>query len=230
MKVYYYRDITAEPRIPFDEIVLFQDDTLVVADKPHFLPVIPSGRYVQETLLTRLKRRLGLETLAPIHRIDKDTAGLVLFSIRPETRDAYHRLFRDRCVEKVYEAIAPTLPDVRFPLTRRSRLVESGQFMQMQEVVGEPNADTQIDVLAVQGAHAHYILRPLTGQKHQLRAHMAALGAPILNDRLYPVMAPYAPDATDFGAPLQLLARRIAFTDPVTGDARRFETTQRLSI
>jgi tRNA pseudouridine32 synthase / 23S rRNA pseudouridine746 synthase len=229
MKVFYYRDIISEPRIPFDEVVLFQDAHLVVADKPHFLPVTPSGRYVQETLLTRLKRRLGLDTLTPIHRIDMDTAGLVVFSIMPDTRDAYHRLFREREVEKVYEAIAPVLPDMRFPLVRRSRLVESAQFMQMREEPGEPNAETHIDVLETQGALARYILRPHTGQKHQLRAHMAALGAPILNDRLYPVIRPYQTEGTDYSAPLQLLARLIAFTDPVTGALRRFESQQRLA-
>jgi tRNA pseudouridine32 synthase / 23S rRNA pseudouridine746 synthase len=232
MKVFYYRDITAEPRIPFVETVLFQDAYLVVADKPHFLPVIPSGRYVQETLLTRLKRRLGLDTLTPIHRIDMDTAGLVVFSIQPETRDAYHRLFRQREVAKVYEAIAPVMPGVTFPLTRRSRLVESEQFMQMHEQPGEANAETQIDVLVTQGPLARYILRPHTGQKHQLRAHMAALGAPILNDRLYPVIQPYAAvgAAAGYSAPLQLLAKSIAFTDPVTGQARRFESARTLTI
>jgi tRNA pseudouridine32 synthase / 23S rRNA pseudouridine746 synthase len=228
-KVFYYRDITAEPRIPFDEVVLFRDEYLVVADKPHFLPVIPSGRYVQETLLTRLKRRLGLDTLTPIHRIDMDTAGLVVFSIQPETRDAYHRLFRERDVAKVYEAIAPVLPNTVFPLTRRSRLVESDQFMQMHEQPGEPNAETEIDVLETQGTLTRYILRPHTGQKHQLRAHMAALGAPILNDRLYPLIQPYT-DTADYSAPLQLLAKSIAFTDPITGQARRFDSTQGLTF
>jgi tRNA pseudouridine32 synthase / 23S rRNA pseudouridine746 synthase len=232
MKVFYYRDITAEPRIPFDETVLFQDAYLVVADKPHFLPVIPSGRYVQETLLTRLKRRLGLDTLTPIHRIDMDTAGLVVFSIQPATRDAYHRLFRERDVYKIYEAIAPLWPGAVFPCTRKSRLVESDQFMHMHEVPGDPNAETRIDLLETRGRLARYSLRPHTGQKHQLRAHMAALGAPIVNDRLYPVIQPYAAEGlgADYSSPLQLLAKSIAFTDPITGQARRFDSTQTLTI
>jgi tRNA pseudouridine32 synthase / 23S rRNA pseudouridine746 synthase len=230
MKVFYYRDITSEPRIPFDEVVLFQDDYLVVADKPHFLPVIPSGRYVQETLLTRLKRRLRLDALTPIHRIDMDTAGLVVFSIQPDTRDAYHRLFRERDVTKIYEAIAPLWPTAVFPCTRKSRLVESDQFMHMQEVPGEPNAETRIDLLETRGTLARYSLRPHTGQKHQLRAHMAALGAPIVNDRLYPVIQAYADTGTDYSAPLQLLAKSIAFTDPVTGQARHFDSAQFLSF
>jgi tRNA pseudouridine32 synthase / 23S rRNA pseudouridine746 synthase len=228
-KVFYYRDITSEPRIPFDAVVLFQDAHLVVADKPHFLPVIPSGRYVQETLLTRLKRRLKLDTLSPIHRIDMDTAGLVVFCIQPATRDAYHRLFRERDVAKIYEAIAPCNPQLVLPLTRRTRLAESAQFMQMHEVPGEPNAETHVELLEAEGARARYRLRPHTGQKHQLRAHMAALGLPIINDRLYPVMQPFA-EPPDYSAPLQLLARTIAFTDPVTGEPRQFESRQRLAL
>jgi tRNA pseudouridine32 synthase / 23S rRNA pseudouridine746 synthase len=228
-KIFYYRDIISEPRIPFDEVVLFQDAHLVVADKPHFLPVIPSGRYVQETLLTRLKRRLKLDTLSPIHRIDMDTAGLVVFCIQPATRDAYHRLFRERDVTKIYEAIAPCNPRLALPLTRRTRLAESAQFMQMHEVPGEPNAETHVELLVAQGAWARYRLHPHTGQKHQLRAHMAALGLPIVNDRLYPVMQPFA-EPPDYSAPLQLLARTIAFTDPVTGEPRRFESQRRLAL
>ena len=115
-KLFYYRFVADEPHIPFEETVLFQDDLIVVADKPHFLPVTPTGRYVQETLLVRLKRKLGIETLAPMHRIDRDTAGLVLFTIQPHTRDAYQKLFRERRVEKTYEAIAPWRADLSLPV------------------------------------------------------------------------------------------------------------------
>ena len=228
-KVFYYRRQDDEPRIPFEATVLFRDDWLVVADKPHFLPVTPAGRYVQETLLVRLKRQLGIATLAPIHRIDRDTAGLVLFSVQPGTRDAYQRLFRERTVEKLYEAIAPWRGDIAWPVTRRSRLIESPQFMQMQEVDGDANAETHVSVIDASGSTACYRLQPATGQKHQLRAHMAALGVPIVNDRIYPVLQ--APDSTlpDFSAPLQLLARSIAFRDPVSGQQRRFESARSLA-
>jgi tRNA pseudouridine32 synthase / 23S rRNA pseudouridine746 synthase len=230
-KLYYYRELATEPRIPFDEVVLFQDEVLVVADKPHFLPCIPSGRYVQETLLTRLKRRLGLDTLAPIHRIDMDTAGLVAFSIQPATRDRYHQLFRDRKIEKVYECVAAFDATLTFPRLHRSRLQPASHFMQMHEVAGEANAETHIELLHVRGDRAHYRLRPVTGQKHQLRVQMAALGLPIVNDRLYPALQADGLDAaTDYSAPLQLLARSLAFTDPVTGAARRFESQLRLTF
>lgn len=226
-KIYYYRSVANELRIPFEAQVLFQDDYIVVADKPHFLPVAPAGRFVQESLLVRLKKKLGIETLSPAHRIDRDTAGLVLFIIQPETRDAYHRLFRERLVEKRYEAIASTSRDHTFPVTRCSRLIENDAFMQMREAPGAANAETHIAVIETCGRLARYALRPVTGQKHQLRVHMAALGIPIVNDRLYPNLLTEKP-FDDFQKPLQLLAKEIAFDDPITGQRRQFSSDQQL--
>ena len=228
MRVYYYRNLVDEPRIPFDEVVLHQDEHLVVVDKPHFLPVTPSGRYLQETLLVRLKRKLGIDTLQPIHRIDLDTAGVVVFSIQPATRDAYHALFRQREVSKQYEAIAPWRADLTFPCVRHSRIVAGTPFFRLCEMPGTPNAETHIDVLEVSGNLARYRLLPVTGRKHQLRVHMAALGIAIVNDRFYPTLVDTADD--DYSQPLQLLARSIAFVDPVTGQARQFESARSLSL
>lgn len=228
-RIYYYRAIENEPRIPFEEVVLFQDDTLVVADKPHFLPVIPSGRYLQETLLVRLKRKLGIETLAPIHRIDRETAGLVVFTIQPATRKLYQDLFLQKSVQKQYEAVARWRPDLTFPLTYRSRLEDQGEhFMQVREIEGEPNAETRVEVLEVNGKTARYQLTPITGRKHQLRAHCAALGLPILNDRIYPTLLPENTD--DYANPLQLLAKSIAFPDPLTGQPRSFTSNRALHL
>ena len=230
-KIFYYRSIANEPRIPFDETILFHNEFIVVADKPHFLPVVPAGRFVQETLLVRLKRKLGIDSLAPAHRIDRDTAGLVLFIIQPKTRAAYHRLFSDHLIEKRYEAIAGFSAELSFPVTRRSRLAEGPAFMQMREVPGVPNAETHITLVARHGNRARYALRPVSGQKHQLRAHMNALGIPIVNDRLYPKLL--ADDDIDrydqFDHPLQLLAKEIAFIDPLSGQARRFTSHRRLA-
>jgi tRNA pseudouridine32 synthase / 23S rRNA pseudouridine746 synthase len=229
-KVYYFRHVPGEAPVPFDEVLLYQDEHLVVADKPHFLPTTPSGRHAEQTLLARLKHKLGIDTLSPLHRLDRETAGVVVFTVQPAERDRYHALFRERAVHKVYEAVAPALPALAGATTRRSRVLESAHsFMQMHEVPGEPNAHTQIECLArlpstgLAHSLAQYRLQPLTGQRHQLRVHMAALGAPIVGDRIYPVLQPVAaPD--DFSQPLQLLARRIAFCDPVTGQPRVFES------
>ena len=229
-KLFYYRFVADEPSIPFEETVLFQDELIVVADKPHFLPVTPAGRYVQETLLVRLKRKLGIDTLAPMHRIDRDTAGLVLFTVQPHTRDAYQKLFRERRVEKTYEAIAPWQADLALPVIYRSRLVESDAFMQMQAVDGDANALTAIELMEIHGELARYKLRPLTGQKHQLRAHMAALEIAIVNDRIYPVLQPDAGTEQDWNLPLKLLAKAITFVDPISGAARSFESRQTLNF
>lgn len=228
IRLYYYRDCPDEPRIPFDEVLLFQDDHLVVVDKPHFLPVIPSGRYLQETLLVRLKRRLGLDALVPIHRIDRDTAGLVMFSVQARSRDLFQALFRERQVHKTYEAVAPWRPELQLPLTRRSRITQGAHFLLQCEANGEPNATTHVDLLQTMGALAHYRLRPVTGYRHQLRVHMAALGLPIVGDGLYPVLTP---QTEVFSTPaLQLLARAIAFTDPISGAARHFESRRTLEL
>ena len=230
IRIYYFRALLAEAIIPFKETVLFQDEHLVVADKPHFLPVTPSGHYLQETLLVRLKNRLDIDSLTPIHRIDRETAGLVVFSSRVEDRNAYQKLFRQHTIHKHYEAIAPWRSDLALPLTRKSRIVEDEPFFRQREVEGEPNSESRIELLEVlpdgtqTGFHrfARYGLSPITGKKHQLRVHMNVLGVPILNDRMYPPVENTPDD--DFAFPLQLLAKSIAFVDPVTGENRRFES------
>ena len=222
MRVYYYRALPQEVRIPFEATVLFQDEHLVVADKPHFLPVTPSGHYLQETLLVRLKNSLGIDSLSPLHRIDRETAGVVVFCSNPAERGAYQELFREHQIVKDYEAIAPWRADLRFPLTRKSRMEESEPFFRQCEVAGSANSETRIDLLEVRGERARYALSPVTGRKHQLRVHMNALGLPIVNDQMYPLVC-QVPEG-DYRHPLQLLAKSIAFTDPVNGLARQFES------
>jgi beta-lactamase class A/23S rRNA-/tRNA-specific pseudouridylate synthase len=220
LKVYYYRKPPAEPRVPFEEEVLFQDDRLVVVDKPHFLPVTPGGMYLRETALVRTRLRLGIDALVPVHRLDRETAGLVLFAVRPEDRAAYHAMFRERTVAKVYEAVAAWRPEVPMPRVHRSRLEESPvSFMQMRETPGEANAETAIECLGPCGPGlARYRLTPRTGQRHQLRVHMAALGLPLRNDRIYPHLQPQMGEGglPDFTRPLQLLTRRTPVTVDVT--------------
>ncbi|HYP52190.1 MAG TPA: pseudouridine synthase, partial [Pyrinomonadaceae bacterium] len=198
--VFYYREPPDEKQIPFDEYVLYQDEHLLVADKPHFLPVVPSGRYSRETLLARLRRAGHPAQLAPVHRLDRETAGLVLFSLDASTRGLYASLFQRREVEKVYEALAPDAPALEFPLTRRSRVVRGEPFFRMKEADGEPNSETRVEVVGSEGDATRYRLRPVTGRKHQLRLHMSALGIPIVNDRLYPEVCP--PETDDFERPL----------------------------
>lgn len=224
--IFYYRELAQETPIPFAETILYQDEHILVADKPHFLPVIPTGRFVRETLLVRLKHKTGLHELTPIHRLDRETAGVVLFSHNRATRGIYQSMFQKRAMDKVYEALAPTRPELAFPLIRRSRMVDGEPFICMTEAEGEPNSETHIEVLESRGALSLYRLRPVTGRKHQLRLHMAALGMPIVNDAFYPVALPCKGD--DVSQPLQLLAREIAFTDPLTGNLRCFASKRTL--
>jgi tRNA pseudouridine32 synthase/23S rRNA pseudouridine746 synthase len=225
-RLYYFRAVEAEPHIPFEAVVLWQDEHLLVVDKPHFLPVMPSGKYLQETVLIRLKNTLGLDALSPIHRIDRDTAGLVLLSKQVASRGAYQELFRTRQVDKTYECIALWNADLPWPLRRESRIAPSAHFMQQTEVDGVPNALTHIAPIEVLGGLARYALKPVTGQRHQLRVHMAALGLPMVGDGIYPTLTPEG--SADYGQPLQLLAHHIAFVDPLNGETRAFTSQRQL--
>lgn len=229
-KLYYYRTVANEPLHAVQATVLFQDEHLVVADKPHFLPVTPSGQYLQQSLLISLRRQLGLPDLAPVHRIDRETAGLVLFAKQPGARAAYQRLFAERKVIKQYQALAPSDSRLRFPLTRASTLLDGDHFMRMREADGpagaKPNAHTDIELLETRGPWARYRLRPSTGKRHQLRVHMASLGLPILGDRIYPTLMPR--DGDEPANPLRLLAASLEFRDPVTGEERCFASGREL--
>ena len=229
-RVYYYRELPNEPELPVRETVLFQDAHLVVVDKPHFMPVTPAGRYVQRSLLVRLKQRLKIDTLSPIHRIDRETAGLVLFSVNPDERDAYHALFRTQQVHKVYEAVAPVAADMSLPCVRKSRLEADACFFKSCEVPGEPNSETHIRLLKKMGDRGLYELKPQTGQRHQLRVHMMALDIPIEGDQFYPHVLRGPDEEDDHSQALQLLAKRLSFTDPITGQARTFESQQNLRL
>lgn len=238
--LWYWRRPPAEARVPFELTLLHRCEQLVVVDKPPFLAVVPGGRHLRETVLLRLQQQLGLPTLSPLHRLDRDTRGVLAFAVQASTRDAYQALWREQRVHKVYEAIAPWTEALAFPLTARHRLVEpaGAGFMQMLVLEGEPNAETlverigEVDTDKIPGAEsgqrlALYRLTPRTGRKHQLRAQMAALGLPLINDRIYPRLRPPAPD--DFGRPLLLLARSLQFVDPIDGRLRQFESALRLA-
>jgi tRNA pseudouridine32 synthase/23S rRNA pseudouridine746 synthase len=229
-RLYYYRHLADEPALPFQAHILFEDDHLLVADKPHFMPVTPSGRYVQQSLLVQLKRLKGCADLVPLHRIDRETAGLVLMGKRLSDRDAYHALFRDKDIHKIYHAVAAVPLGRDLPPVYASRLVPGEPFFRTKEVPGPVNSETRIRVLKTEGTRALYQLEPVTGKRHQLRVHMNALGLPIEGDAFYPevLRGPDAPE--DFSQPLQLLAQSIAFTDPHTGQARVFESQLQLQL
>jgi len=224
--IFYYREVENESVIPMVEQVVYRDEHILVADKPHFLPVIPAGRFLHETLLVRLKKNYGVEDLVPVHRLDRETAGVVMFSVDAGTRGKYTSLFRNRQVTKVYDALAPTLDHSELPTLRQSRLVRGEPFFRMKEVAGIPNSETKIVPLRNLGVNTVYRLIPVTGRKHQLRVHLAAIGIPIVNDKLYPVISSSNED--DLSSPLKLVARSLSFQDPITGQQRHFESGMNL--
>ncbi|MEV6553781.1 pseudouridine synthase [Streptomyces sp. NPDC051597] len=228
MYVWFHRDFAPEVPVPFGIGIVHRDERIVVVDKPHFLATTPRGRHVTETAVARLRRELALPALQPAHRLDRLTAGLALFVVRPEDRGAYQNLFAERRVRKEYEAVAPYDPRVALPVTVRSRIVKERGVIAAREEAGEPNAESRIELTGHRGALGRYRLLPATGRTHQLRVHMNALGLPILNDPVYPVVAE-EPDPDDFGRPLQLLAKVLEFTDPADGRERRFTSGLRLA-
>lgn len=233
MFIWYYRELPVEKRLPVELSVLHQDENLVVVDKPHFLPTTPGGMYVQESALVRLRVLLDLPELVPMHRLDRMTAGVLLFSANPDTRGKYQTLFERRQIQKTYRAVAPVREDLQLPLVVRSHMIKSRTYLLAQEIDAEPNAETRIELMdsridEVSGAQRGlYDLSPHTGKTHQLRVHMASQGIGILNDSFYPILHEQAPD--DFTKPLQLLARSIAFTDPLTREAVSYSSKLELS-
>jgi tRNA pseudouridine32 synthase/23S rRNA pseudouridine746 synthase len=230
-RVYYYREVEVEPIIPFAEQIIFQDELILVAYKPHFLPVTPGGGYVEECLQNRLRNITGNSNLQAVHRIDNGTAGLVLFSVNPNSRQQYHGLFETRQVNKTYQAIASTTNkaariDQQWEIKNRLEKTEPRFLMHIVE--GVANSHSRIRCLKTSADNALFELSPITGKTHQLRLHMQSLGWPLLNDTYYPELQPSKPD--DYSKPLQLLAQKLEFIDPVTQQARSFSSNTELKL
>lgn len=226
--VFYYRFLSQEIKVPFQHQILFENEHLMVVDKPHFLTMSPTGQYVQETLLVRLKQQTGNPNLSPIHRLDRETAGVVLFAKTTEARGPYQQMFAERLVQKSYHAIAAFDPALQLPQSTRFRMEKADPFYTMQIVDGKPNSETLIELIEHNTKLAKYLLKPLSGKQHQLRLHLSTLGIPILNDPFYPKVAHKAED--DFSQPLQLLAKNICFRDPLTSQDMAFSSNLVLTL
>ena len=233
--VWAHRDLPAEVAHPEEPVVLHRDERIVVVDKPHDMATMPRGRHVVQSALARTRVLTGEHRLAPAHRLDRPTAGVLMFTTEQRWRGAYQRVFADGLAHKEYLAVAPVRAGLDLPLVRRTHLVKEHGTHQAHEVEGgEPNAETLVELLETatgRGAAGEtlglYRLTPRTGRTHQLRCQLDGLGIPIHDDPLYPVERDVPLD--DFSTPLQLLAAVLAFDDPVDGRPRRFVTQRRLS-
>ncbi len=224
--IYLYRDPPVESAVPFSLDVLHRDENLLVVDKPHFLATTPRGAYIARSALVLLRRQFDLPELSPAHRLDRLTAGVLVFTAQRQARRPYQEMFAQRTVTKQYEAIAPLSQNVDFPLTVHSRIVKERGVLQAREVPGEPNAETRVELVDTLGSYGRYRLHPRTGKTHQLRVHLCSLGIPIVGDNFYPSFREVADD--DYSDPLRLLARSIEFVDPLSGVVRRFESNRSL--
>ncbi|CAM3497862.1 pseudouridine synthase [Shewanella violacea] len=231
-RVYYYREVKSETKVPFEEQILYRDEQIILAFKPHFLALHPSGNFVNECLVNRLRIKTGIETIVPAHRLDRATAGIVLMILNPEARTQYHDLFKNHQITKEYQALAKLTPELlashqagelALPIhwTVKNRMVKGEPSFIMKVVEGEPNTHSEISLIDIKGDNGLFKLSPITGRTHQLRVHMHSLGMPIINDRCYPQLQPKSDD--DYARPLKLVAKRLKFNDPVTGIALDIE-------
>ena len=230
-RIYYYREGENEPRIPFKETILFQDQHILVAYKPHFLSLHAGGVYINECLQNRLRRRTGIDTLQAVHRLDTVTAGLILFSVNPETRRHYHQLFDTRQIHKTYQAIASIQGDENLigqEWEVKNRIERTELRFRMCVTEGEANSHSIIRCLEQINQKALFELQPITGKTHQLRLHMQSLGWPILNDHYYPQLQTQSKE--DYSTPLQLLAKELEFIDPVSQLKRSFSCEESLVL
>lgn len=224
LTIYFYRDLPSETDDASDLRILYQDERIVVVDKPHLVATMPRGAHVRQTALAQARRLTGCATLTPAHRLDRDTAGVLLMTTQPVYRGAYQELFAARAVVKCYLAVAGSYPG-HLPMTIRTHQVkERGVIAAYQVPTALPNAETRMELLDIRGALALYRLTPRTGRTHQLRLHLAGLGIPIIGDVLYPVGA-----VRLSRYPLQLLAQSLTFTDPIDHQRRHFVSHRSLA-
>ncbi|WDE95897.1 pseudouridine synthase [Lentisphaera profundi] len=224
----YYREVEDETPIPFEGKILFEDENLIVVDKPHFLPIHPAGPYVKETLVYRLRESQNNPHIAPLHRIDRLTAGLVLFSKNIDARRPYQMLFSERLIEKTYLAISKGETPQQKSWHLHNRIVPGDPWFLSAIGSGEPNSESFIEFIDQQQDLIKFKLKPVSGKKHQLRLHLASIGYPILHDPLYPDFTSKPPD--DYAKALQLLAQSISFIDPLSKKKMSFQSELKLSF
>ncbi len=191
----FFRRPWREPDAPNEIPVLFEDEHLLVIDKPEGYPVTPSGRFYEHSLLHLLRTRHGNTDLSPMHRLDLETSGVLMWAKTAEARSFYPRQFQEKLVDKRYEALVyghldPNLREINFPLQRHeqiyTRFVPCTRFepaAKAKTALTEILNTTHLNPKAQ--AVSSVTLRPITGRTNQIRAHLAGVGHAIVGDKKY---------------------------------------------
>lgn len=246
-RIWYFRELADEPQLPSDMPVLYEDEHVLAIDKPHFLPTTPRGAYIAQTALTKLRVREQNPLLIPIHRLDRPTAGVLLFAKTVEARRPFQMMFQHRQVSKTYRAVAPVPADAAAAeqalsaegLQVRSHIQKIRDQLQVQQLSEqecaaqgvEPNTLTTVKILrtftpsaqAVEGWRAEpnreWALYDLA--PHTGKTHQLRAHLNMLSSPILgDVLYPQVlPDAPDRPEyPLQLLAYSLHFEHPITGE------------
>ncbi len=226
--VFFHRDLPDETPPPGELLVLYQDERIVVLDKPHFWSTIPRGQHVLYSATVQARRMLDLPELSPAHRLDRSTAGVLLCTKYRKFRAHYQLLFEHREVSKTYEAIAPVKDDLQFPVEVKSHIAKyRGQIRAVELPDEEPNSHTLIELEETRSGLGRYKVTPYTGKTHQIRLHFNSLGIPLIGDAFYPVLLEN--NVHDFSSPMQLLAKSLEFDDPISGQPMKFTSSRMLA-
>ncbi|AZA10470.1 Ribosomal large subunit pseudouridine synthase A [Corynebacterium gerontici] len=232
--LWFYRMPAPEREAPYRCEIIYEDDLIMVVDKPPFLATMPRGMHITQTVTVQMRKASANDELTPAHRLDRNTAGVLLLTKKRAVRGAYQQLFSARSVQKTYEAIGSQSDSQPGDIWRYHLLKKAGE-VQGSIGQGPPNSETLVhDIRGVNAQEqtqletmhgplppqAVYALKPHTGKTHQLRLHMLAAGHPILGDPAYPNVLPLGQEK--FDQPMHLLASRLCFEDPVTGEWRDF--------
>ncbi len=189
LEVHYRREVEREPEVRSDFTIVWSDDDLIVVDKPPHLPVTPGGPWVRNCLLHLLSVATGNDELAPLHRLDRLTSGLVVFSCNRKSRSHFAGLFQPGAqVEKIYTAVCELRREnapIRAVLEHHIARSPDQYWRQVMVPGRRTNARCVIERVGEAGNLALYRVRPYTGRKHQIRVQLADAGLPILGDPLY---------------------------------------------
>ncbi|TVP96951.1 MAG: sulfurtransferase [Planctomycetaceae bacterium] len=228
----HHEGIVVEPAVATDIRILFEDESIVVIDKPAPLPVHPCGRFNRNSLESFLAQAYRPEKLRMAHRLDANTSGLMVFSRKFSIAQKLQDQFHQRTVEKRYLASVHGLPPHDAFVCREPIGREAGEHGARTIDAGGLVAETGFRVLRRMADGTSLLLvEPLTGRTNQIRVHLWHLGIPIVGDSLYLPGRQLGNQATRVAdsAPMCLHAWALAFDHPLTGERLRLRSSRQLA-